>query len=160
MKERKKSHNRPLKNKTIPEKVYRGTNNFHKSFVASTKNMSKCLKKFKFIMTPSSDIRRLEHSYRWKYGTNIFKSFIFDIIFFQKNLRNNVGYPTLEHRKTYGSSVGYATSEVSKNWHQCVEYLTHWCVEKPMPQVSKIRWRYENFLIVVLLNDYFLTHMP
>ena len=129
----KKSHNRSLKNKTIPENVHRGTNNFRKSSIASTTNMSKCLKKFKFIMAPSSDIRHLEHSYRWKYGTNIFKSFIFEIIFFQKNLQNYVGYPSLKHQRTYGSSVGYATSEVSNNQHEHVGYSTHWCVEKTMP---------------------------
>ena len=47
---KKNSHNRPLKNKTIPENVRQGTNNFRKSSVASTKNMSKCLKQFIFIM--------------------------------------------------------------------------------------------------------------
>ena len=53
--EKKNSHNRPLKNKTIPENVHGGTNNFRKLSVASTTNMSKCLKQFIFIM----DMRRI-----------------------------------------------------------------------------------------------------
>ena len=43
--------------------------------------MSECLKMFKFIIAQSSNIRRPEHSYRWKYGTNNLK---YDIILFQK----------------------------------------------------------------------------
>ena len=47
---KKNSHNRSLKNKTIPENVRQGTNNFRKSSVASTTKMLKCLKQFIFIM--------------------------------------------------------------------------------------------------------------
>ena len=103
------SHNRPLKNKTILENVRRGTNNFCKSSVASTTNMLKCLKNFKFIMAPSLDIRCLQHIYHWKYGTNNFKIFKFDIIFFQKTLRINVRYPTSVCQKTYKVSVEFQT---------------------------------------------------
>ena len=81
---KKNSHNRPLKNKTIPKTVHRGINNFYKPSIASISNMSECLKMFKFIIAQSSNIQRPEHSYRWKYGTNNLK---YDIILFQKTYK-------------------------------------------------------------------------
>ena len=56
--ENKISHNHPLKNKTIPETVRQGKNNFRKPSVASIVNMSECLKMFKFIIEQSSNIRQ------------------------------------------------------------------------------------------------------
>ena len=58
------SCNLPLRNKTIPQTVCRGINNFRKPSVASIANMSECLKMFTFINAHSSNIRRRKHSYR------------------------------------------------------------------------------------------------
>ena len=78
---KKISRKHPLKNKTIPETVRRTINNFCKPSITSIKNMSECLKMFKFIIAQSSNIQQCEHSYHWKYGSNYLN---YIIILFQK----------------------------------------------------------------------------
>ena len=97
---KKNSCNRPLKNKTIPQTVSQGINNFHKPFIASISNMSKCLKMFIFIIRQSSNIQWYEPSYRWKYG---FKLFEICLYYISKNSPKTskiwhtiVGYPTTD----------------------------------------------------------------
>ena len=90
-------------------------------------------------MALSLDIQCLEHSYRWKYGTNNFK---FDIIFFQKNLRINVGYPKHVRRKTYRVSVEFqkhihrkTSSKVSD-----IRHLSCWKIDSNMSDIRH-PWR-------------------
>ena len=75
----KNSPNWLSKNKTIPQTVRQGINNFHKPSVASIANISECLKMFIFIIHPSSNIRRYEPSYRWKYGFKLFETCLYII---------------------------------------------------------------------------------
>ena len=70
---KKNSPNRSSKNKTIPHTVCRGINNFRKPSVTSIANMSECLNFFIFIIQQSSNIRRYEPTYRWKYGFILFE---------------------------------------------------------------------------------------
>ena len=110
---KKNSHNRPLKNKTIPENVHRGTNNFPKSSVEEQIILqiirhfyNKHVEMFKTIYIYNghvSDIQHLEHSYRWKYGTINLKSCKPNI--YKKNPIHPIGSPTLRGRRS--DTIGF-----------------------------------------------------
>ena len=139
--EEKNSPNGSSKNKTIPQTVHQGINNFCKPSVASIENMSECLKMFKFIIAQSSNIRRCEHIYHWKYGSNYLK-YVF--ILFQKTTCTCRKSDTLlldirwHHRRIFDTLL------LDIRWHH------HWYVNETKQEYSLSQAKF----VIILTNKW------